>query len=174
MCARGTQGFAFGAFQRSRHFEPAAERWRDLARRSRLGMVLAEFPDDDPPRPRGSGLPVFVPLAPDAPLREEWAVVCDSPAFAAVLTAWEVPGQAGRSDRAREFEAVWTLDPAPARAAGQVCLDIAASSGVVDDVGSLSAGLAASPLAAAASPRGVTEFCDRVIGHLDRRDTGGR
>jgi len=132
-------------------------------------MVLAEFPDDAPPRPRGAGLPVFVPLAPGAPLREEWAVVCDSPAFAAVLTAWEVPGQAGRADAQREYEAVWTLDPAPVRVASRVCLDVAAASGAVDDVASLSADLAASPLAAPASPQGVTEFCDRVIGHLDQR-----
>ena len=169
MCAHGTQGFAFGAFQRGQFFEPAAARWRDLARRSRLGMVLAEFAEGSAERPRGAGLPVFVPLVPGAPLREEWAVVCDSPAFAAVLAAWERPGQEDVPDGEREFEVVWTLDPVPVRAAGHVCLDIAEASGAVEDVASLRTDLAASPLAAPPSPQAVTEFCDRVIGQFDER-----
>lgn len=169
MCAHGTQGFAFGAFQRGTFFEPVAARWRDLARRSRLGLVLADFAEAPPEQPRGDGLPVFVPLALGDPLREEWAVVCDSPAFAAVLSAWERPGQEGFVDAEREYEVVWTLDPVPVRAAGHVCLDIAEASGAVPDVAALRADLAASPLAAPPTPQAVTEFCDRVIGQLDER-----
>jgi hypothetical protein len=135
-------------------------------------MVLAEFADgtsDGAAQRLGDGLPVFVPLVPGAPLREEWAVVCDSPAFAAVLSAWERPGQEGLPDTEREYEAVWTLDPVPVRAAAHVCLDIAEASGAVPDVGALRVDLAASPLATSPTPQGVTECCDRVIGQFDER-----
>ena len=170
MCSRGQRGYAFGAFQRGEFFRPASERWRDLARRSRLAMVLADFPDGPPPAPTDpTGPPglVFVPLANGAPMREEWAVVCDSPAFSAVLTAWEPPGQSRVPQRDREFEAVWTLDPTPVRAAARVCLDVAEASGTVD-AQNYRDELAASPQATPPSPQAVTEFCDRVIGYLDR------
>lgn len=170
MCARGQRGYAFGAFQRGEYFSPATERWRDLARRSRLAMVLAAFPDGPPHErsdPEGRPDPVFVPLPACAPLREEWAVVCDSPAFSAVLTAWEPPGQSKVPQPDREFEAVWTLDPIPVRAAARVCLDVAETSGTVD-AQSHRDGLAASPQATPPSPQVVTEFCDRVIGYFDR------
>jgi len=168
MCARGQRGYAFGAFQRGEFFRPAAERWQDIARRSRFAMVLAGFPDGPPAHPAGPDDPVFVPLDPGAPIREEWAVVCDSPAFSAVLTAWEPPGQSGVPQQDREFEAVWTLDPGPVRAAAQVCLDAADASGLVPAAADLRASLDASPQATPPSPLVVTEFCDRVIGYLDR------
>lgn len=168
MWSRGQRGFAFGAFQRGRYFEQAASRWGDLARRSRATLVIAEFPDGPPGPSAGPGAPLFVPLATGAPLRDEWAVVCDSPAFAAVLSAWESPGQSAVPDMDREFETVWTLDPAPVRTAARVCLDIADSSGAVDGVDDLRADLGSSPTASPPSPQAVTEFCDRVIGYLDR------
>ncbi|MEO5852308.1 MAG: DICT sensory domain-containing protein [Nocardioides sp.] len=169
LCARGQRGFAFGAFQRGEFFRPAAERWQDIARRSHFAMVLADFPAGLPTEGTGPGEPVFVPLSKGAPLREEWAVVCDSPAFAAVLTAWQPPGQAGVPQADREFEAVWTLDPGPVRSAAQVCLDAADASGVVPAAADLRRRLDVSPLATPPSPLAVTEFCDRVIGYLDRR-----
>lgn len=172
MCARGQRGYAFGAFQRDQFFRPAAERWQDIARRSRFAMVLADFPEGPPPDTSGPRGPVFVPLAEGAPMREEWAVVCDSPAFAAVLTAWQPPGQAVVPQQDREFEAVWTLDPGPVRTAAQVCLDAADSSGVVPAVAGLREQLDASPQATPPSPLVVTEFCDRVIGYLDRWQRG--
>jgi DICT domain-containing protein len=111
---------------------------------------------------------VLVPLAGGDPLREEWAVVCDSPAFAAVLSAWEPPGQPRQPDGEREFETVWTLDPEPVRTAARVCLDLAEAAGV-QGVPDLRAALASSPTASAPSPQTVTDFCDRVIGEVDRR-----
>ena len=48
MCARGRQGFAFGAFQTGRYFAQAEARWRDIARRSRCTMAIADFPDGLP------------------------------------------------------------------------------------------------------------------------------
>ena len=129
-------------------------------------MVLAEFTAGTAERPRGAGLPVFVPLVPGAPLREEWAVVCDSPAFAAVLSAWERPGQEAVLDGEREFEVVWTLDPVPVRAAGHVCLDVAEASGAVDDVAVPPHGpgrLAAGRTAVAAGRHGVLRPGDRAV-----------
>ncbi len=116
---------------------------------------------------------MLVPLAGGDPLREEWAVVCDSPAFAAVLSAWEPPGQPRHPDREREFEAVWTLDPAPVRTAARVCLDLAEAAGV-DGVPDLRAALASSPTSTPPSPQAVTDFCDRVIAHFDRLDRRSR
>ncbi len=168
MCARGHQGFAFGAFQTARFYAHAEPRWRDIARRSRATMAIAEFPGGLP-SPSGRGPhPVLVPLAGGDPQRGEWAVVCDSPAFAAVLSAWEPPGQPRHPDREREFEVVWTLDPAPVRTAARVCLDLAEAAGV-DGVPDLRAALASSPTSPPPSPQAVTDFCDRVIGELDRR-----
>ena len=168
MCARGRQGFAFGAFQTGRFFAQAQARWRDIARRSRCTMAIADFPDGLPAASGPGPHPVLVPLAGGDPLREEWAVVCDSPAFAAVLSAWEPPGQPRHPDHEREFEAVWTLDPGTVRTAALVCLDLAEAAGV-DGVPDLRAALASSPPTTAPSPQAVTDFCDRVIGELDRR-----
>ena len=168
MCARGHQGFAFGAFQTGRHYAHAEPRWRDIARRSRCTMAIAEFPDGLPAATGRGPHPVLVPLAGGDPQREEWAVVCDSPAFAAVLSAWEPPGQPRQPDSEREFETVWTLDPGTVRTAARVCLDLAEAAGI-DGVPDLRAALASSPTSTPPSPQAVTDFLDRVIGELDRR-----
>jgi MerR family transcriptional regulator, light-induced transcriptional regulator len=170
MCSRGRRGFAFGAFQRASYFAGAAGRWDDIARRSHAAVVLADFTDSGVPVARdGADHPFFVPLESGAPLREEWAVVCDSPAFSGVLSAWEPPGQVHDDHHDRLFEAVWTLDPEPVRQAAQVCLDIAEASDRVEGVAALRAALVASPTATAPTPQQLTEFCDRVIVSMDRR-----
>ena len=56
-------------------------------------MVFADFPAPTAPA-RAAGI-TMVDLPPDAPMRREWAVVCDAPDHPAVLTAWELPGQSG-------------------------------------------------------------------------------
>ena len=52
----------------------------------------------------------LVPLAPDSPMRREWAVVCDAPDLPVAMTAWELPGQVAVPDRSRVFETIWTVD----------------------------------------------------------------
>ena len=42
----------------------------------------------------------FVQLPDDAPMRREWAVVCDAPDYPAMLTAWELPGPVRRPGQA--------------------------------------------------------------------------
>ncbi len=88
--ARAERALVFGAFQEPRFYEAARPRWTELARVAEATVALAAF---DAPSAPGE-LPVRVPLDDRAPLRREWAVVCDAPRFTAALTAWEVPGQA--------------------------------------------------------------------------------
>ncbi|GAA2131695.1 DICT sensory domain-containing protein [Nocardioides bigeumensis] len=171
LCARGHCGFAFAAFQRGEFFERSRRRWQDIARRSRFSLAIADFTDLGTPPAPAEGGPVLVPLDLGEPLREEWAVVCDSPGFAAVLSAWEPPGQQPQADADREFEAVWTLDPGPVRTAARVCLDIAEAAGV-SGIARVRADLLAAPTATPSSAQAVTDFCDRVIGALDRRVRG--
>jgi DNA-binding transcriptional MerR regulator len=159
--ARAQQAVLFGAFQEPRYFAAARTRWRDLARVARSTVVLA-----------GSGgvavdgRLTLVPLAEDAPLRGEWAVVCDAPGFTAALSAWEVPGQRGVPERDRVFESVWTVEPGPVRDAARVCADVALAAGAphADDVRRV---LAPEP-ARAADPTATAALLQRVLGHLDR------
>lgn len=169
MCARGQRGFAFGAFQRAGFYAGAAQRWDDIARRSRATVVMADFDDEGvPTHPEGKH-PLYVPLGSGTPVRDEWAVVCDSPVFAGVLTAWEPIGQARVAEGERIFEAVWTLDPDPVRHAAQVCLDVAEAAHPDTDLSDVRTQLTTSPTSTAPTPQQLVEFCDRVIGQLDRR-----
>ncbi len=60
-------------------------------------------------------------LPDEAPMRREWSLVCDAPDHAALLAAWELPGQSDVPDRDRVFEAIWTLEPRAVRDAARVC-----------------------------------------------------
>jgi MerR family transcriptional regulator, light-induced transcriptional regulator len=78
-CARADRPVLVAAFQRERHFRQSEQRWRDLSRTAGLAVVLAEFPA--PGNRPSSAAPSLleIPLAGDAPLLREWAVVCDAP-----------------------------------------------------------------------------------------------
>ena len=52
----------------------------------------------------------------DSPLRREWAVVCLSESYAALVAAWEVPAAKGPPT----YEAVISTDRGAATAAGRV------------------------------------------------------
>lgn len=169
MCSRGQRGFAFGAFQRASFYAGASQRWNDITRRSHVTMVMADFGDEELPTHREGEHPLYVPLGSGTPIREEWAVVCDSPAFAGVLAAWEPIGQARVAEGDRIFEAVWTLDPEPVRQAAQVCLDVAEDAHPDTGLSDVRAQLTSSPTSTAPTPQQLVEFCDRVIGQLDRR-----
>ncbi len=75
-------------------------------------------------RRRSSGT-TFVDLPDDAPMRREWAVVCDAEDYPAMLTAWELPGQSTVPDGKRLFEAIWTVEPAAVRDAARACAQVA-------------------------------------------------
>ncbi|RYP87194.1 MerR family DNA-binding transcriptional regulator [Nocardioides guangzhouensis] len=159
--ARAQQAVVFGAFQEPRHFRGARPRWRDLARVARHAVVLGgadEVTTD--------GRLTLVPLTDDAPLRGEWAVVCDAPGFTAALSAWEVPGQRGVAEPDRVFESAWTVEPGPVRDAARVCADVALAAGAphAADVRRV---LEPEP-ARAADPTATAALLQRVLGHLDR------
>ena len=87
------------------------------------------------------------PLAPDAPLLREWAVVVTAPSLSVLLTAWEVPYQPTVPTRRRTFESTFTFDPAAVRTAAEVCVAAARASGVVptSELSALGDTLAAEP-----------------------------
>ncbi|MCX6395478.1 MAG: MerR family transcriptional regulator [Propionibacteriales bacterium] len=165
-CATAERPILFGAFQRGDLFEPSAHRWAELARVARTAIVFA---DDHAAATEGRvevpGL-VRASLPQDAPMRREWAVICDAPASAACLTAWELPGQVNVPDRNRVFEAVWTVDPAVVRDAARVAASLAADAGVaaarplVDEL--------SEPVTRAASAAAADALFNRVIAYADR------
>lgn len=119
--ARADRALLFGAFQHDRHLRASLARWEDLARTARATIA---FVVGSPELPAGSRI-VTVPLAEDAPMRREWAIVCDATPLPVALSAWELPGQDDVPDAQRRFETVWTLDPAAVRAASRVCARVA-------------------------------------------------
>lgn len=124
-CSRAEKPMIFGAFQKEQYYRAAEERWTELARVARHTMVFAGFPADDAAEPRGVGGTTFVQLPDDAPMRREWAVVCDAPVYPAMLTAWELPGQSSVPDKQRLFECIWTVEPGAVREAARTCAQVA-------------------------------------------------
>jgi MerR family transcriptional regulator, light-induced transcriptional regulator len=112
--ARAERPVLFGCFQRERFYRQSEGRWRELARTAERAVVLADFPRLRRPR----HAPVEVPIRAREPLAREWAVVCESPSFAACLTGWERPRE---SRGERLFEATWTVEAPAVRLAAQVC-----------------------------------------------------
>ncbi|GAA3530227.1 DICT sensory domain-containing protein [Nocardioides daeguensis] len=162
-CAVADHPVLFGAFQRGRFYEASAGRWTELARVARSAVVFADEWDPGAHATRG---PLRVDLAADAPMRREWAVVCDAPDSTACLSAWEIPGQAGTPDRDRLFEAVWTVDPAAVRDAARVAAAVAAEAGLAEAT-SLLYELAEPPAAPITAPA-VTALFNRVVAYVDR------
>src|SRR5215472_1499782 len=116
--ARAERPVLFGCFQRERFYRASESRWRELARTAEVAIVLADF--RRVVRPRRA--PIEVPLGASEPLSREWAIVCESPGFAACLTGWERPREGSGP---RMFEAAWTVDAHAVRLAAQVCWRLA-------------------------------------------------
>lgn len=162
-CAVADHPVLFGAFQRGRFYEASAGRWSELARVARSAVVFADGWDPGAHTTRG---PLRVDLAADAPMRREWAVVCDALDSTACLSAWELPGQAGTPDRERLFEAVWTVDPVAVRDAARVAAAVAAEAGLAEATPLLYE-LAEPPAAPITAPA-VTALFNRVVAYVDR------
>ncbi len=186
-CSRAMSPHLFGSFQLDSYFRAARARWDDLARGAATCTVLADFsgtgpdepargaepdePDepDEPGRAGGRvGVPRTVHLPPDAPLRREWAVVCDADDLPAVLTAWELPGQGEVPSRDRLFEAVWTIDRRASRAAARVCAEAAQEAGAAW-AGDLVDTLAPEPGPSHADLDALTSMFNRMVAYVDHQ-----
>ncbi len=161
-CSRATRGLVIGGFQHEKYFRRSLSRWNEIARVAKTTWALAEFGHE----PRDDELPVRVPLAEDAPMRREWAVVCDSPDYPAALTAWELPGQTTVPDRHRIFEAIWTVDARAVRDAARVCAQVAHTAGVAE-AGAVLYTLAEDPPARGLDPAATTTLFNRVVAYVD-------
>jgi len=51
-------------------------------------------------------------------------VVCSAPGHAVCLSGLELPTAGRRSDGAREFEVLWSVEPAVVQAATEICLSL--------------------------------------------------
>lgn len=122
--ARTDRPLVLGAFQSGTRYDRVADRWRELARTAMWCAVFADFEATG----EGPARPVLVQLGDDAPMRREWVVVCLSPDFHAVLTAWEMPGQSAVGPD-RRFEAVFSTLPSATIAAARVLVGLAGQSG---------------------------------------------
>ena len=162
--ARAQRGTVFGAFQEERYYRAAEPRWQELARGADTALVFADF---EAPTGAPAGGPVEVPLSVRAPMRREWAVVCDSPGFTAVLTAWELPGQRGVADAVRLFESIWTIEPGPVRDAARICARVAHEAGV-PEAEDVRRALAADP-GRLPDPTSGDALLHRVLAYVDRR-----
>ena len=113
-CALAETPMIFGAFQKERYYRAAEERWTELARVARSTMVFAQF-EQQPPSSWVASRSSTSPTTP--PCAASGLMVCDAPDHAALLTAWELPGQSSVRDKDRLFEAIWSVEPAAVRSA---------------------------------------------------------
>lgn len=149
----------FGNFQRVGHYRTAKERWAELSRVADAAVVFSAFRTM-----RADVVPAEVPLAPDAPMRHEWSVVCDSPQFCAALSAWELPGQDHLDNADRVMEGMWSVDPWVVRDAARACARVAEECGY-PDTATLTSLLDDRPVSAASAPM-LTLF-NRIIAYAD-------
>ena len=165
-CSRAETPMIFGAFQKESYYRAAQERWSELSRVARSTMVFAGFPAE-PVEPAQVQRTTFVRLPDDAPMRREWAVVCDAPDYPAMLTAWELPGQAGLPDRQRLFECIWTVEPAAVRDAARSFAQVAQQLGH-PEAAPLLYELADNPPAPPVELLQATSLLNRVVAYVDR------
>ncbi len=124
-CAKADRATIYAAFQHERYYRASQARWTELARVSAGATVFAHFEHADPEAsPREVNLPL------DAPMRREWAVVCDTADLPVVLTAWELPGQDDVAERDRLYESMWSVDGAAVHDAARICGAVAREHGV--------------------------------------------
>lgn len=161
-CARADQPLLFGGFQRRRFYEPVRARWEDLAGTARAAFVMADFSAASAPGDQA----VHVRLTSESPLRREWFVVCDARGLPGLLTAWEIPGQAGEPDADRVFEAIWTVDPRAVRDAARVCAATALAVGAPG--AELVVRRLAEPSARPLDPAASARLFNRIVTYLDR------
>ena len=163
--ARAAGPVVVAAFQQERNYRAVEHRYRRLAAVADSVAVFADFPVvRDPDRQ-----PAELPIAPDAALGHEWAVVIDAPGYAACLVAWETPESERdrkRPDQERQFESLWTMDPVAVRHAAEVGAVLAGHASAPVR-GRLEELLADRPLAVDTPAPGLTALTNRMLGYLE-------
>ncbi len=162
--ASASRPLIMGSFQRERHYRGVEHRYHRMAQMADLTVVFADFEHAKSPEP---GSPIEVDIATDAALGHEWAVVVDSPKFAACLTAWEPPVASPSKDESeRVFEAFWTLDPQVVRQAARAAAAAAreADAPVADEMDQL---LRDRPLAPEAASTALESLTARMVAYLE-------
>lgn len=160
-CARAASGFVLGCFQRERFYRQAQRRWNELARTAHLAVAVADFPAlAEPER-----APVEVPLGSGEALAREWTLVIDAPGTAVCLAAWEHASATERPDPERQFEVLWSFEPAVVRSA----TDVACA--VLNRVAPAIAARVPEALAAPGPPLGpelrfASSLTHRMVGYL--------
>jgi DICT domain-containing protein len=160
-CAQAQRPVLLGCFQRQRYYESARPRWADLARSAERTVVFADF--ERSRRQRG---PITeIAIGETSPLRREWTLICDAPDHPGCVAGWERPGQDGRRDRDRVFEAVWSVDPQVVRSAARIGTGLAAAAAPEIQAG-LEARLGEATEAASADLRRASGLLERTLDYL--------
>ena len=163
--ARAVDAVVIGAFQRPAAFVQVRRRWTDISRAAHATLVFAAFG-----RHANRSTYWEIPVAEQAPIAREWAVLCDSPTFSACLVGRELPGAPvpGRaSDRGPAFDAVWSVEPDVVREVARAAVGVAA--GAVPQVFEVTrARLGQPPVITHDVVRTMTTLTNRIIGTLDR------
>ena len=166
-CSKADRATIYGTFQRERYYRSSEARWREFARVSAGTTVFADFEEVDP-----EAVPTQVALPVDAPMRREWAVVCDSRELPVVLTAWELPGQEDVAERDRLFESMWTVDGPAVHDAARVCASVAVRYGAsASATGAVAATAEAGTLLSRPHTpdlASVTALFNRMVAYVDR------
>jgi DICT domain-containing protein len=159
--ARAQRPVLLGSFQRQQFFRASAPRWADLARTAEQTVVFADF-GRSRLRP---GRVAEVAIPGDAPLRREWALVCDAPDTPACVAAWERPGQDRCRDRDRMFEVLWSVDPQVVRGAARIGAGLAAAA-IPQLAQRLADRLSAEPAPSSADLRRASGLIERTLDYL--------
>jgi MerR family transcriptional regulator, light-induced transcriptional regulator len=163
--ARAAGPVIFGAFQHVHNYRREQHRYHRLSEGADAAVVFADFPE---PRVPDHG-PAEVPIAPDAALGNEWAVIVDAPGYAACLLAWErprSPEELRLPDRERRFESLGTMDPAVVRRAALVGCALTRAS-CPDLAERIERTLADRPLAVESPAPALTALTNRMVGYLE-------
>ncbi len=153
--ARAERPVLFGCFQRERFYRQSEGRWRELARTAERAVALADFKRVRRPKQA----PVELPIRAGDPIAREWAIVCESPSFAACMAGWERPGALPGE---RLFEAAWTVEAPAVRLAAQVCWRLA-SQAAPELVADLRERLYDAPVAREHELRSAVQLSTRMV-----------
>ncbi|MTD46775.1 MerR family transcriptional regulator [Conexibacter sp. W3-3-2] len=163
--ARAAGPILVGAFQRTPFYRDVEPRYSRIAGQADAAFVFADF---DEVR-HEQGRPSEIPIDPQDALGNEWAVIVDSPGYAACLLAWEIPGDTqpgGPHDLGRRYESLWTVDPEVTRRATHVAARLA---GRADPAygARLEELLHDRPMAVEQPAPALTSLTNRVVAYLE-------